>query len=272
MLAGVQSPLENGEPMRNVRYEVADGVALVTIDRPEKRNAMTFAVLEEFVGAVERAGADDAARAVVITGAGGAFCAGADLSDLAGTAADRREGRDGEADREPWPIVACPKPVVAAVDGAAVGMGAEFTVQCDLRVASTRARFAWNFVHRGLVPDTGAGSWLLPRQVGLPTALRFLYSGAFVSAEEALAVGYVTAVVDPDRVVDEARRLAAALAQGSPFATRRVKQLVYAGLSRDAPGHLDQHRVVLRECFGSDDHREGVASFLERREPRFTGR
>lgn len=254
--------------MGNVRYEVADAVALVTIDRPEKRNAMTFAALAEFVEVIARAGADDTARAVVITGSGGSFCAGTDLSDLAGTEVDRRQGTD----REPWPIVACPKPVVAAVDGAAVGMGAEFTVQCDLRVASTRARFAWNFVHRGLVPDTGAGSWLLPRQVGLPTALRFLYSGAFVSAEEALAVGYVTAVVEPDQVVDEARRLAASLAQGSPFATRRLKQLVYAGLSRDADGHLEEHGVALRECFGSADHREGVASFLERREPRFTGR
>lgn len=257
--------------MPNIRYEVADGVALVTIDRPEKRNAMTYAVLGEFLDAVERAGADDDARAVVITGSGGAFCAGTDLSDLAGTETGRRGG-SRTTEREPWPIVACPKPVVAAVDGAAVGMGAEFTVQCDLRVASTRARFAWNFVHRGLVPDTGAGSWLLPRQVGLPTALRLLYSGAFVSADEAFAIGYVTAVVEPDQVIEEARRLATAMAQGSPFATRRVKQLVYAGLGRDAATHLDSHGVALRECFGSDDHREGVASFLERREPRFTGR
>lgn len=263
---------EPGNYVGSIRYETTEGVALVTIDRPEKRNAMTYAVLREFVEAIGRAGADDAARAVVVTGAGGAFCAGTDLSDLADTPEDRRGSRGGEAEAEPWPIVACPKPVVAAVDGAAVGMGAEFTVQCDARVASTRARFAWNFVHRGLVPDTGAGSWLLPRQVGLPTALRFLYSGAFVSAEEALAAGYVTAVVEPEEVVAEAVRLATAMSQGSPFALRRVKQLVYAGLGRDLPEHLAAHREALQECFGSADHREGVAAFLERREPQFTGR
>ncbi|MGH3743457.1 MAG: enoyl-CoA hydratase/isomerase family protein [Mycobacteriales bacterium] len=253
-----------------VRYETDNGIALVTIDRPEKRNAMTYAVLEEFIATIERAGADDAVRAVVLTGAGGAFCAGTDLSDLSGTPEGERGGRGGS--REPWPIVACPKPVVAAVDGPAVGMGAEFTVQCDLRVASTRARFAWNFVHRGLVPDTGAGSWLLPRQVGLPTALRFLYSGAFVSAEEALAVGYVTAVVAPEDVVAEGFRLAAAMSAGSPFAVSRTKRLVYDGLGRDRDDHLTAHRTALTECFGSADHREGVASFLERREPHFTGR
>lgn len=254
--------------MTSIRYEVADGVGIVTIDRPEKRNAMTYAVLAEFVDTVRRAGEDDAARAVVITGAGGAFCAGTDLADLAGRPEDSRSGRDGE----PWPIVACPKPVVAAVDGAAVGMGAEFTVQCDARVASTRARFAWNFVHRGLVPDTGAGSWLLPRQVSLPTAVRWLYSGDFVSADEALTAGYVTAVVEPDDVVAAAVEVARSLSQGSPFALSRVKQLLYDGLGRDVAAHLGAHRQLLQECFGSDDHREGVAAFLERRSPSFTGR
>lgn len=256
--------------MSFVRYDATGGVALVTIDRPEKRNAMTYAVLEEFIAAIERAGGDEDVRAVVLTGAGGAFCAGTDLSDLAGTPEGQRGRRGGGT--EPWPIVACPKPVVAAVDGAAVGMGAEFAVQCDLRVASTRARFAWNFVHRGLVPDTAAGSWLLPRQVGLPTALRFLYSGAFVSAQEALAVGFVTAVVEPDDVVAEAIRLAESLSMGSPFATSRVKRLVYDGLGLDRADHAAASHAALTECFGSADHREGVAAFLERRDPHFTGR
>ncbi len=260
--------------MQGIRYEVDDAIAVLTIDRPEKRNAMTYAVLRAFTEAVASAGADPAVRALVVTGAGGAFCAGTDLSDLSDTPTDSRGSRAPAQEQasRPWALSACPKPVVAAVDGAAVGMGAELTSQCDLRVASTRARFAWNFVHRGLVPDTGAGSWLLPRQLGLSRALQLLCSGEFLSAQDALAAGYVTAVVEPDALLAEAVRLARSLSQGSPFATARVKELVYDGLGRETEEHMAAHRRLLQECFASDDHREGVASFLERRDPVFTGR
>ncbi len=179
----------------HLRYEVADGIGTITIDRPEKRNAMTFAMLAEFIETVRKAGADDEARVLIVTGTGGAFCAGTDLADLNTIPGETRPVR-GEADQSDvwWPLAACPKPVIAAVDGPAVGMGAEFTSQCDVRVASAAARFAWNFVHRGLVPDTGAGTWLLPRIIGLPAALKLLYSGAFLSAQEALQLGYVARV------------------------------------------------------------------------------
>lgn len=259
--------------MSYIRYEVADGVAVVTIDRPEKRNAMSYAVLHDFHEAVTRAGQDDSARAVVITGAGGAFCAGTDLSDLAGTPTEARGSRGGGAEVPTgWPIQQCPKPVVAAVDGAAVGMGAEFTTQCDVRVASTRARFAWNFVHRGLVPDTGAASWLLPRQIGLTAALRLVLSGEFLSAEDALALGYVIAVVEPDALVEAARAEARRLSSGSPLAGRLAKDLIYAGLERGVADHLAANRKAMATCFASEDHKEGVAAFLERREANFVGR
>jgi enoyl-CoA hydratase len=256
-----------------IRYEVDGGIALVTIDRPEKRNAMTYAVLGEFLAAVERAARDDDARVLIVTGAGGAFCAGTDLSDLASTPGDERaqRGRPEEA-RKWWPLVACPKPVIAAVDGPAVGMGAEFTLQCDVRIASTRARFAWNFAHRGLVPDTGAGSWLLPRVIGLPAALRLLYSGDFLPASEALALGYVARVVEPDALLDAAREEARRFLAVSPFSLRLIKQLVYEGLERGVTEHMREHAQALRACFASADHREGVAAFLERRPARFTGR
>lgn len=257
----------------HIRYEVGDGIATVTIDRPEKRNAMTYEILNAFLDAVARAGADDAARVVIVTGSGGSFCAGTDLADLQGTPGEQRASRArSEEATKWWPLVACPKPVIAAVDGAAVGMGAEFTSQCDVRIASERARFAWNFAHRGLVPDTGAGSWLLPRLIGLPRALRLLYSGDFLSAPEALEIGYVTRVVAPEDLAAAARDQAARFLKGSPFSQRRIKELVYAGLERGVGEHMHSHAEALRACFASEDQREGVAAFLERREAKFSGR
>jgi enoyl-CoA hydratase len=234
---------------------------------------MTFAILAEFIDTVRAAGHDDDARVVIVTGAGGAFCAGTDLADLDSVPGAERPVR-GEAEQTDvwWPLAACPKPVIAAVDGPAVGMGAEFTSQCDVRIASSRARFAWNFVHRGLVPDTGAGTWLLPKIIGLPNALRLLYSGEFLNADDALALGYVTKVVAPDGLLDAARTEARRFLAGSPFSQRLIKDLVYRGLERDLGAHMENHIESLKACFRSEDHKEGVAAFLEKREPRFTGR
>lgn len=257
----------------HIRIEREDGIATLTLDRPARRNAMTFAMLGEFLEAVGELGEDDGVRVVVVTGAGGAFCAGTDLADLDSVPGPQRglRGRSDQRERW-WPLVACPKPVIAAVDGPAVGMGAEFTSQCDVRLASTRARFAWNFAHRGLVPDTGAGTWLLPRLLGPQAALRLLYGGAFLSAEEAHRLGYVVRVVEPQALAEAAREEARGFLQGSPLSQRLMKRLVYEGLARDAAAHMEAHTAALRTCFDSEDHREGVAAFLERRAPRFTGR
>jgi enoyl-CoA hydratase len=271
-----------------IRYDVEDEIATLVIDRPEKRNALTYALLGDFLAAVKRAGEDPAVRVVIVTGAGGAFCAGTDLADLASVpsperglrgSAEERERRPHPESHDPaagrgvrgWPLVACPKPVIAAVDGVAVGMGAEFTSQCDVRIASTRARFAWNFAHRGLVPDTGAGSWLLPRLLGHARALELLYSGRFIEAEEALALGYVLRVVPPEQCLPAARELAQSFLAGSPFSHQRMKALVYHGLARSPAEHMQAHTQALAECFGSADHKEGVAAFLEKRPARFTG-
>jgi enoyl-CoA hydratase len=256
-----------------IRYTLEEGVATLTIDRPEKRNAMTYALLGDFLAAVKRAGEDPEARVLIVTGAGGAFCAGTDLADLATIPGSERGLRGRAEERERWwPLVACPKPVIAAVDGVAVGMGAEFTSQCDLRIASTRARFAWNFAQRGLVPDTGAGTWLLPRLVGPARALELLYSGRFVGAEEALALGYVLALVPPEACLPAARELARSFLAGSPLSQRAIKELVYAGLARAQGEHMAAHTRALQACFASEDHEEGVAAFLEKRPARFTGR
>jgi 2-(1,2-epoxy-1,2-dihydrophenyl)acetyl-CoA isomerase len=263
--------------MGHIRYEVDDRVATVTIDRPEKRNAMTYAILAEFHEAIHRAGSDEGVGAVVLTGAGGAFCAGTDLADLAETPEDQRSGRGregsgGSGARVPWPIVGCPKPMIAAVDGPAVGMGAEFATQCDVRVASTRARFGWIFVLRGLVADTGAGTFLLPRLIGPTAAMRLLFSGEIIDAAEALRLGLVTQVVEPEDLPAAAEAEARRYLDASPFAVRRTKELVYGGMFRPVDEHLRETARLLEECFGSDDHREGVAAFLERRPAAFTGR
>jgi enoyl-CoA hydratase len=262
-----------GQTIEHIRVDTADGVATITIDRPEKTGAMTYAMLGRFIEAIAEVGADDDARVVIVTGAPGTFCAGTDLSDLATIPGESR-GLRGTAhdDDRWWPLVRCPKPVIGAIDGAAVGMGAEFTSQCDLRLATPRARFAWNFAHRGLVPDTGAGTWLLPRLVGHQTALRLLFTGEMWSADEALAAGYVLELVEPDDLLARANDLAQRILAVSPFSTTRIKKLVYEGATASVEEHLTRHTAALAECFKSDDHKEGVASFLERRPAHFTGR
>ena len=255
-----------------ILYDVTDGIGQITINRAEKRNAMTFAMLGDFIQTVKQAGEDPDARVVIITGVPGAFCAGTDLSDLASIPGAERGLRGTAEDRDRWwPIVECPKPVIGAIDGPAVGMGAEFSSQCDMRIATPNARFAWNFVHRGLVPDTGAGTWLLPRILGPSKAMRLLYTGEFLTAEQALQLGYVDQVVEPDALLATARELAMAIAQGSPFSQTRIKSLVYEGLGAEVASHMQRHTAAMGECFASNDHQEGVASFLERREAKFTG-
>ncbi len=256
-----------------IHYDVEGGIGTITIDRPAKRNAMTYAMLGDFIDTVRVAGRDDACRVVILTGVPGAFCAGTDLADLATIPGESR-GLRGQAheDDKWWPLVSCPKPVIAAIDGPAVGMGAELTSQCDLRLCTPNARFAWNFSHRGLVADTGAGTWLLPRLIGPQHALRLLYTGEFLAPDEAKALGYVLDVVPADDLRARATALAQAVLAGSPLSQQLMKGLVYGGLGRDVSDHMVEHTAALAQCFRSDDHREGVASFLERRPATFTGR
>lgn len=259
-----------------IGYHVEGKVGVVTIDRPEKRNAMTYAMLAEFIETVGRADADPSTVVLVITGVPGAFCAGTDLADLATIPGETRGLRGTSEEREKWwPIAQARKPTICAVDGPAVGMGAEFTSQCDIRIAGPNARFAWNFVHRGLVPDTGAGTWLLPRIVGLQTALRLLYTGEMIDVAEAARIGYVSEVVDDagdgGGALGRAMELAGTIAAGSPHSLGLIKSLVHDGLTAPVGEHMARHTTALAACFKSDDHREGVASFLERRPANFTG-
>lgn len=257
----------------HVVHEVVDGIAVITIDRPQKRNALSYAMLAAIRSHVMAAADDPDVRAVVLTGVAGQFCAGTDLTELhdvepGTTVEDRGQHTDGQH----WFLHDCPKPVIAAIDGPAAGLGVELATQCDVRIASTRARFSWIFVQRGLVPDTGAGTWLLPQIVGLQVAKRLVLSGDFVDAAEAERIGFVLEVVEPDDLRAAALALATRLSSGSPFAIARAKRLINEASSLSRDEHLVRHTAAMTECQLSDDHREGVAAFLEKRPARFTGR
>ncbi|EFQ84828.1 enoyl-CoA hydratase/isomerase family protein [Aeromicrobium marinum DSM 15272] len=255
-----------------VHYAVEDGIGVITIDRPAKRNALSYAMLDAIRAHTAAAEADEGVKAIVLTGVPGQFCAGTDLTELhdvePGTdPAERTQHTDGRH----WFLADCAKPVIAAVDGPAAGLGVELATQCDFRIASTAARFSWIFVQRGLVPDTGAGTWLLPSLVGPQMAKRLVFSGDFIDAAEALRIGFVLDVVEPGDLAAAARDLAARVSSGSPFATERVKRLINGAGARTRDEHLVEHVAAMTECQLSDDHREGVAAFLEKRPAVFTG-
>ena len=256
----------------DILFDVSDGIARLTLNRPEKKNAMSFSMLGEFIDILSKIGKDNSVRVLIIQGSQGAFCSGTDLSDLDSIPGDDRGLRGSASDHDRWwPIVECPVPVIAAIDGPAVGMGAEFTSQCDIRIATPNARFSWNFSHRGLVPDTGAGSWILPRLIGPGQALKLLYTGEFISAEDAFDLGYVQEIVQPEELQKAALDMAIAIGKGSSFSHKRIKNLVFQGLGSDVDEHMERHTKALTECFKSKDHEEGVKSFLERRAPNFIG-
>ncbi len=262
--------------MADFEYAVDGHIAKMRFNRPERMNAITYEMLAEIEQAAREANADDNVRAVVVTGEGRAFSAGTDLQQLSSAppAMGRAEtlghayGDDAPA---PWTFPSISKPVIAAVNGAAVGLGAEFTLQCDLRIAAESARFGWVFVHRGLVPDTAAGSWLLSRIVGLQQAARLLFTGEIIGAQEAKDIGYVLDVVPDAQLMDRAMAMADAVTRGSPLAAREIKRLLYRGLVRPPMEHLKDSTATITRLFQSEDFKEGVRAFLEKRPPEWPG-
>lgn len=255
-----------------VTYEVADGVATITINRPEKRNALSHAMYNALRDLTVRGAADPRVRAIVLTGTPGVFCAGTDLGELRDvepgtTSSDREDQRSGGH----WFLWECIKPTIAVIDGPVAGLGVELATQCDFRIASTRSRFSWIFVQRGLIPDTGAGTWLLPQIVGIQEAKRLVYSGAFLDAGEARRIGFLLDVVEPEDLAQAASTLVASVTSGSPLAIGQAKSLLNAAGS-SLPDHLERHTSALTTCQLSEDHREGVRAFLEKRPAVFTGR
>jgi enoyl-CoA hydratase/carnithine racemase len=259
-----------------IRYEMAERIATVTLNRPEKMNAFTHVMRDELIHAFGRADADDEVRAVIVTGAGRAYCAGADLSAGASTFDyAKREGLTAQTHRDGGGIVSLRlfemrKPVIAAVNGAAVGIGATMLLPMDVRLASTEARFGFVFTRRGIVPEA-CSSWFLPRVVGIGQALEWTLSGRVFNAQEAKAGGLVSKVVPPDELLPAARALAREIAENtSPVAVALARQMMWRMLGADHP--MEAHKVDSRGIFtmgASADVAEGIAAFKEKRAPRF---
>ncbi|MGQ9675108.1 MAG: enoyl-CoA hydratase/isomerase family protein [Chloroflexota bacterium] len=261
----------------DILYTAENGIAVVTLNRPEKMNAISFEMHDLLEDVVKRVGDDKEVRALIITGAGRAFCAGTDVSGSIALSLDltmHLAGLDkGTFDRpNAWWFANLPQPTVAAVNGAAVGAGAELALMCDFRIASEKARFGWIFPQRGLIPDAGAATYLLSRIVGLTKALEITLSGEMIGAEEALRIGLVSKVVPEDQLMTAAKEFAERVTRGAPLSIRMIKRLVYRGLENDMEAHLAMTRELLGICYQTEDAREGVMSFLEKRTPVWKGR
>jgi enoyl-CoA hydratase/carnithine racemase len=261
-----------------ILYDVADGIATITLHRPEKMNAFTGVMMQEMIDAFDRVDADDDVRVVIVTGSGErAFCAGADLtpdsggqvfaSDSKVESLDDERVRDGGG-RVTLRIFQCKKPVIAAVNGAAVGIGATMQLAMDFRLASDTARFGFVFARRGIVPEA-CSSWFLPKIVGISQALEWCMTGRVFDAQEALAGGLVRSVHAPEDLIAETQKLAREIADNTAPVSVALTRAMLWRLSAEAHP-MDAHRIDSRAIYRrsrSGDAREGISSFLEKRTP-----
>jgi 2-(1,2-epoxy-1,2-dihydrophenyl)acetyl-CoA isomerase len=267
--------LTEGEPVSDtVLYDLTDGIATITLNRPEAMNSRTADTKVALREAVVRAGADPAVRAVVLTGAGRAFCAGQDLREHGDNLSAGR-GLDGTVRDHYNPIVrtiaTMPKPVVAAVNGVAAGAGASLAFACDLIIAGEKASFLMAFTKVGLGPDSGA-SWTLPRLVGRAKAAEMLLLAEPVRAEQALEIGLVNQVVPGDQLESVARALAGRLATGPTIAYGAVKAALDHAATHDLVSALEREAELQDACAKTSDHRTATAAFLKKEQPGFEGR
>lgn len=276
---------------QTLRYDITDRILTLTLNRPDQLNSFTVEMANELEHAFRRASEDDAVSAIVVTGAGRAFCAGMDLSkpgnvfgldeSLRPTLADMRDRLDDPAihdgvrdtgGRVTLAIFDCKKPVIGAINGAAVGIGATMTLAMDIRLASEKARIGFVFGKIGVVPEA-CSSWFLPRIVGIQQALEWVYSGDILDAQEALRGKLVKAVVPPEQLLPEAYALARKFIDNrSPVAIAFARQMMYRNAAQPHP--VEAHRIDSLAMFYTSlgDGKEGVNSFLEKRDPRYTGK
>ncbi|MFN3748514.1 MAG: enoyl-CoA hydratase/isomerase family protein [Sphingorhabdus sp.] len=260
----------------DVSYEVSEGVATLTFNRPERLNTISGPMLDELTRLLVKAGEDREVRVIILTGTGRAFCAGLDLE-----AAQKGEGIGSSSasfsatidlrNTPPTVLHALDKPVIAALNGSAAGYGMDLALGCDIRVMAADAKLAAAFVKRGVLPESG-GTWFLPRMLGWAKAAEIIFTGRTLSAEDCLKEGVVNQVVPADEVAARARELALEIANNAPLAVQGAKRLMRMGLDETFDTHVQHVYLQLLPLFQSADFKEGVASFMEKRPAKFTGR
>ncbi len=257
-------------------YDVQDKIATLTLNRPERLNALGGTLREDLYDAITRSASDPNVGVLVITGAGRGFCSGGDVKSM-----NERE-KGGEVpppserfaplrDRIILAMRDCQKPVIAAVNGAAAGAGMNLALACDMRVASTAARFSQAFVKRGLHPDWG-GTYFLPRMVGIAKACELIFTGEAIDATEAFKLGIVNAVVAPDELLPQTYKLARKIAAGPPVAIQLAKRAIQHNQGVDLRAALEFETFAQSICRETEDAREGIRAFVEKRTPVFRGR
>lgn len=257
----------------HVLYEVKSNIATITLNRPEAKNAFSPEMIHQWPEYLRAAREDDSVRVVVLTGSGDTFCSGGDIRDMA-------EGKLKSWDMKNflWEGVHrivlamedLDKPVIAAINGAAMGAGLDMALMCDLRICSDQAKLAESYIMMGLVPGDG-GAYFLPRIVGLPKAMELLLTGDVVTAEDALGLGLVNRVVKHDSLMEETLKFAAKIASKPPLAVRMMKRAVHQSLSSTLHSHLDYISSQLSLLSETKDHQEAARAFLEKRKPVFVG-
>jgi enoyl-CoA hydratase/carnithine racemase len=258
-----------------VALELQAGIATLTFNRPDKRNAMNDEMRSQFIAALESVAADQSIRALVLTGAGKAFCAGGDIAGME----QRMQAPPGEIGFNGWHrqqrvhhaqalLHTMPKPTIAAVNGAAAGLGADTALACDFIIASEWATFIWSYIHRGIVPD-GGGMYFLPRRVGLPRAKELIFTGRKVDVNEALALGIADRKTSAETLMADAQAWARDLCQGSAAALALGKTILDQSFESSAEQIFRQGSQAQGICYTSSEHREAVSTFLRKSAPKF---
>ena len=273
------TPAQQASDQRDeVLYEAADGIATVTLNRPARLNTISREMLELLGQCLLKADADPAVRVVILTGSGRAFCAGLDMASATqgkgiGAQNDANTARTTLDLKTAPPIILfnMDSPVICALNGSAAGYGMDTALGCDIRIMAESAKFAAAFVKRGVVPESG-GTWFLPRMIGWAKAAEVIFTGRTLSAKESLALGLTNEVVPDGDLMPRARAVAAEIAANAPLAVQASKRMMRAGLSEPFGDHVHHVFLQLLPLFRTEDFREGMASFLEKRPAMFKGR